>query len=91
MHINPELDENVPDSVRGDLYICFNANEESVSATLPALAEGSMWLRLVDTSLAFPGFFSSESSPKVHQVLGFSSYQVKAHSCVLFESKRVLS
>ncbi|RLM97864.1 hypothetical protein C2845_PM06G22660 [Panicum miliaceum] len=91
MHINPELDENVPDSVRDDLYICFNANEESVSATLPALAEGSMWLRLVDTSLAFPGFFSSESSPKVHQVLGFFSYQVKAHSCVLFESKRVLS
>ncbi|CAN6351122.1 unnamed protein product [Urochloa humidicola] len=91
MHINPELDENVPDSVRGDLYICFNANEESVSATLPALAEGSMWLRLVDTSLAFPGFFSSESNPKVHQVLGFSSYQIKAHSCVLFESKRVLS
>ncbi|CAL5094772.1 unnamed protein product [Urochloa decumbens] len=91
MHINPELDENVPDSDRGDLYICFNANEESVSATLPALAEGSMWVRLVDTSLAFPGFFYSESNPKVHQVLGFSSYQIKAHSCVLFESKRVLS
>uniref|UniRef100_A0A0Q3VEJ5 Uncharacterized protein n=1 Tax=Setaria italica TaxID=4555 RepID=A0A0Q3VEJ5_SETIT len=91
MHINPELGENTPDSVRGDLYICFNANEESVSATLPALAEGSMWLRLVDTSLAFPGFFSSESNPKVHQVPGFSSYQVKAHSCVLFELKRVLS
>ncbi|CAL4893397.1 unnamed protein product [Urochloa decumbens] len=91
MHINPELDENVPDSGRGDLYICFNANEESVSATLPALAEGSMWVRLVDTSLAFPGFFYSESNPKVHQVLGFSSYQIKAHSCVLFESKRVLS
>jgi glycogen debranching enzyme GlgX len=90
LHISPELDEDEPDSVRGDLYICFNANEESVSATLPALAEGSMWLRLVDTSLASPGFFSSESNPKVHQVPGFSSYQVKAHSCVLFELKRVL-
>ncbi|XP_062181624.1 isoamylase 2, chloroplastic-like [Phragmites australis] len=91
MHINAELDENVPDSVRVDLYICFNANEEPVSATLPALAEGSMWLRLVDTSLAFPGFFSSESIPNAHQVSGLSSHQVKAHSCVLFESKRVLS
>ncbi|XP_062231310.1 isoamylase 2, chloroplastic-like [Phragmites australis] len=91
MHINAEVDENVPDSVRGDLYICFNASEKSVSATLPALAEGSVWLRLVDTSLAFPGFFSSESNPEVHQVLGLSSHQVKAHSCVLFESKRVLS
>ncbi|KAL6842209.1 hypothetical protein ACP4OV_027972 [Aristida adscensionis] len=92
MHVNAELGENVPDSVRGDLYICFNASEESVSATLPALAEGSVWLRLVDTSLPFPGFFSSEShNPKVHQVPGLSSHQLKAHSCVLFESKRVLS
>lgn len=91
MHINAELDEKLPDSTGGDLYICFNANEESASATLPAIAEGSMWLRLVDTSLAFPGFFSRGSSPEIHQVLGFSSYQVKAHSCVFFESKRVLS
>ncbi|KAJ1262751.1 hypothetical protein BS78_09G133900 [Paspalum vaginatum] len=91
MHINAELDGEMPDSTGGDLYICFNANGESLGATLPALAEGSMWLRLVDTSLTFPGFFSSESDPKVHQVLGFSSYQVKAHSCVLFESRRVLS
>ncbi|KAF8765725.1 hypothetical protein HU200_008228 [Digitaria exilis] len=91
MHVNAELDENVPDSIRGDLYLCFNASEQSVGATLPALAEGSMWLRLVDTSLSFPGFFSNESDPKVQQVLGFSSYEVKAHSCVLFESKRVLS
>ncbi|KAL6610021.1 hypothetical protein ACP70R_039990 [Stipagrostis hirtigluma subsp. patula] len=91
MHVNAELDENVPASVRGDLYICFNASEELTSATLPALAEGSVWLRLVDTSLAFPGFFSSESNPKVHQVPALSSYQLKAHSCVLFESKKVLS
>jgi glycogen debranching enzyme GlgX len=91
MHINAELDEKLPDSTGGDLYICFNANEESASSTLPAIAEGSMWLRLVDTSLAFPGFFSRGSSPEIHQVLGFSSYQVKAHSCVFFESKRVLS
>lgn len=91
MHINAEVDETAPDSVRGDLYICFNANKESVSATLPATAEGSVWLRLVDTSLAFPGFFASQSNPKVQQVLGLSSYQVKAHSCVLFETKRVLS
>ncbi|KAK3138860.1 hypothetical protein QOZ80_5AG0374380 [Eleusine coracana subsp. coracana] len=91
MHIIAEMDENVPDCDRGDLYICFNSNEESVSATLPALTEGSVWLRLVDTSLAFPGFFSNESNPKVHQAPGLSPYQVKAHSCLLFESKRVVS
>lgn len=91
MHINAELDGKMPDSSGGDLYICFNATKESLGATLPALAEGSMWLRLVDTSLTFPGFFSSEPNPKVHQVPGLSSYQVKAHSCVLFESKRVIS
>ena len=72
------------------MSICFNANEEPASATLPAPAEGSVWLRLVDTSLALPGFFTTESNLKVHQVLGYSSYEVKAHSCVLFESKRDL-
>jgi isoamylase len=91
MHIIAEMDENVRDSVTGDLYICFNSNEESLSATLPDLAEGTVWLRLVDTSLVFPGFFSNESNPKVHQAPGLSPYQVKAHSCVLFESKRVTS
>jgi hypothetical protein len=64
---------------------------ESVSATLPAPAEGSMWLRLVDTSLELQGFFGTESNPKVQQVFGCSSYEVKAHSCVLFESTGGLS
>uniref|UniRef100_A0ACD5TGZ1 Uncharacterized protein n=1 Tax=Avena sativa TaxID=4498 RepID=A0ACD5TGZ1_AVESA len=91
MHVIAENDGNTPDSIRGDLYICFNANVESVSATLPAPTEGSMWLRLVDTSLALPGFFGSKSNPKVQQVLRHSSYEVKAHSCVLFESTRDLS
>ncbi|XP_006655289.3 isoamylase 2, chloroplastic [Oryza brachyantha] len=91
MHINAEVDEMAADSVRGDLYICFNANEESMSATLPALAEGSIWLRLVDTSLAFPGFFATECNPKVQQMLGLSSYHVEGHTCVLFESKRALA
>ncbi|KAG8085473.1 hypothetical protein GUJ93_ZPchr0010g10522 [Zizania palustris] len=91
MHINAEVDKMVADSVRGDLYICFNANAESVSATLPAIAEGSMWVRLVDTSLAFPGFFSPESNLKALQVPGLSSYNVEAHTCVLFESKSTLA
>ncbi|VAH07101.1 unnamed protein product [Triticum turgidum subsp. durum] len=90
MHIIAENDVNTPELTKGDLYICFNANEEPASATLPAPAEGSVWLRLVDTSLALPGFFTAESNLKVHQVLGYSSYEVKAHSCVLFESKRDL-
>ncbi|XP_047043425.1 isoamylase 2, chloroplastic-like [Lolium rigidum] len=91
MHIIAENDGNKSDSIRGDLYICFNANVESVSATLPVPAEGSVWLRLVDTSLALPGFFGTESNPKRKQVLGCSSYEVKAHSCVLFESTMDLS
>ncbi|XBJ10326.1 isoamylase 2, chloroplastic [Aegilops tauschii subsp. strangulata] len=90
MHIIAENDVNTPELTKGDLYICFNSNEEPASATLPAPAEGSVWLRLVDTSLALPGFFTTESNLKVHQVLGYSSYEVKAHSCVLFESKRDL-
>jgi pullulanase/glycogen debranching enzyme len=91
MHVIAENDGNTSDSIRGDLYICFNANMESVSATLPAPAEGSVWLRLVDTSLELPGFFGTESNPKVQQVFGCSSYEVKAHSCVLFESTGGLS
>ncbi|KAL5202445.1 hypothetical protein ABZP36_013397 [Zizania latifolia] len=91
MHINAEVDEMVADSVKGDLYICFNANAESVSVTLPGLTEGSVWVRLVDTSLAFPGFFSTESNPKVQQMPGLWSYNVEAHTCVLFESKCALA
>nr|BAK02289.1 predicted protein [Hordeum vulgare subsp. vulgare] len=90
MHIIAENDGNTPELTKGDLYICFNASEEPASATLPAPAEGSVWLRLVDTSLTFPSFFTTESNLEVQQVLGYSSYEVKAHSCVLFESKRDL-
>ncbi|KAG8043146.1 hypothetical protein GUJ93_ZPchr0585g33754 [Zizania palustris] len=52
--------------------------------------EGSMWVRLVDTSLHFQVSFT-ESNLKALQVPGLSSYNVEAHTCVLFESKSTLA
>lgn len=76
------------DSDNGDLYISFNASNLSEIATLPPLPEGTVWLRLVDTFLPFPGFFSSDSDPTVYTTVGLSSYELKPHSCALFEAKR---
>ncbi|RZS03157.1 hypothetical protein BHM03_00033297 [Ensete ventricosum] len=70
----------------GDLFICFNASNNLETVVLPGQSEGNVWLRLVDTSLAFPGFFSNSSDPNVQKAEGFSSYELKPHSCALFEA-----
>ncbi|XP_072961013.1 isoamylase 2, chloroplastic [Typha angustifolia] len=72
----------------GDLFLSFNASDHSESVTLPEQPEGSVWLRLVDTALPFPGFFASDSDSPVHEAAGLLSYEIKAHSCALFEAKR---
>ncbi|KAJ3707753.1 hypothetical protein LUZ61_011458 [Rhynchospora tenuis] len=67
----------------GGVFICFNSGANTETAVLP---EGSAWVRLVDTALPFPGFFVS-GDESVVQVAGMSTYEIKPHSCVLFEAK----
>lgn len=88
MTLRAETDDKLSNSNDGDLFICFNAGDCPESTVLPEQSEEIVWLRLVDTALPFPGFFSSDFDPNVHQAAGLSSYELKPHSCVLFEAKR---
>ncbi|KAF7804774.1 isoamylase 2, chloroplastic [Senna tora] len=70
----------------GDLFIAFNAADHSETVVLSPPPEGMQWCRLVDTALPFPGFFSAngESVPEKTQEL--LTYEMKSHSCTLFEA-----
>ncbi|GMH28994.1 hypothetical protein Nepgr_030837 [Nepenthes gracilis] len=72
---------------RGDLYIAFNAAGHSENVCLPSLPEEMEWVRLVDTALPFPGFFSSNGDPVLGQMSELVTYEMKSYSCVIFEGK----
>lgn len=74
---------------RGDLFIAFNAADISESVILPPPPEGMSWCRLVDTALPFPGFFSTSGEPVIEQMAGLVAYEMKSHSCALFEASRI--
>uniref|UniRef100_A0A2P2K3R8 Glycosyl hydrolase family 13 catalytic domain-containing protein n=1 Tax=Rhizophora mucronata TaxID=61149 RepID=A0A2P2K3R8_RHIMU len=71
---------------KGDLYIAFNAAGQSESVVLPPTPEGMVWRRLVDTALPFPAFFSNDGELVVEQMAGLITYEMKSHSCTLFEA-----
>ncbi|XP_074581853.1 isoamylase 2, chloroplastic [Curcuma longa] len=85
--LKSELKSDNSNSSIGDLFICFNASDQPETIVLPEQLDGSVWLRLVDTSLEFPGFFSSSSDTNVHEYQGSSSYELNPHSCALFEAE----
>ncbi|KAG8364039.1 hypothetical protein BUALT_Bualt19G0084700 [Buddleja alternifolia] len=70
--------------VGGDLFIAFNSGDHSEEVSLPPLEVGSTWVCLVDTSLPFPGFFTVDGVPLE---AGLLTYQMKSHSCILFEAR----
>lgn len=70
----------------GDLFIAFNSAGRSENIVLPPLTEDIAWFRLVDTSLPFPGFFTTDGVPLKD---GSVTYEMKSHSCVLFEARRL--
>ncbi|KAK4842429.1 hypothetical protein QYF36_021500 [Acer negundo] len=74
---------------KGDLYIAFNAANRSESIILPEPPEEMAWHRLVDTALPFPGFFSIDGEPVLEQVAGLFTYEMKSHSCTLFEARNL--
>ncbi|KAK4558481.1 hypothetical protein RGQ29_007997 [Quercus rubra] len=71
---------------RGDLFIAFNAAGHSESVILPQPPEGMSWRCLVDTALPFPGFFSTSGEPLPEQMAESVAYEMKSHSCTLFEA-----
>ncbi|KAK9945381.1 hypothetical protein M0R45_010901 [Rubus argutus] len=73
--------------LRGDLFVVFSAANHSETVILPPPPEGMTWSRLVDTALPFPGFFSIDGEPVIEQMEGLFSYEMKSHSCALFEAR----
>ncbi|GAB2293146.1 hypothetical protein Dimus_027355 [Dionaea muscipula] len=84
-----KADENIEEDQPkvGDFYIAFNAAGKSENVFLSSPPGGMEWVRLVDTALPFPGFFSSTGEPLLEQMPGLLTYEVKSYSCVLFEAK----
>ncbi|XP_028761634.1 isoamylase 2, chloroplastic-like [Neltuma alba] len=72
----------------GDIFVAFNAADQSETVVLSPPPEGMSWCRLVDTSLPFPGFFSfnGEPVPVPEQPSELFAYEVKSHSCILLEA-----
>ncbi|CAL5437028.1 unnamed protein product [Camellia sinensis] len=83
-----ESDSSSFSSLNGDLFVAFNASVHSESVILPPPPAEMAWLRLVDTALPFPGFFSEDGEPVIEQMAGLVTYEMKSHSCVLFEARR---
>lgn len=68
----------------GDLFVAFNADDRPEDVALPPLAGGAAWVLLVDTALPFPGFFSADGVQLDDVTV---AYEMKSHSCVLFEAR----
>lgn len=71
----------------GDLFIVFNGANLKENIVLPPEPVNMEWFRLVDTACPFPGFFSTVDAAVEN---GAGVYEMKSHSCVLFEARRSL-
>ncbi|KAM1646602.1 isoamylase 2, chloroplastic-like [Malus sylvestris] len=92
MKLKPDEEEatepgDVSPPIWGDLFVAFSAAARSETVILPPPPEGMGWFRLVDTALPFPGFFSTDGEPVPEQMAGLFAYQMKSHSCALFEAR----
>lgn len=79
--------EKAFDSVEGDIFIAFNAGDMPSTVVLPETPEPYKWIRLVDTSYPFPGFFSNGDDPDSSSFSEVESYELKAHTFCLFEAR----
>ncbi|XP_015891591.3 isoamylase 2, chloroplastic [Ziziphus jujuba] len=83
-----KLTSELSSDQKGDLFIAFNAAHHKESVILPPPPKGMEWHRLVDTALPFPGFFSTDGEPVVEHTVGLvAAYEMKSHSCTLFEAR----
>lgn len=85
LELKAEKDAGSARSYNGNLFISFNASDLPELATLPELTEEYVWFLLVDTSLPYPYFFSSDSDSQNNGEL--CSYELQPHTCAMFEAK----
>ncbi|PIA39269.1 hypothetical protein AQUCO_02600010v1 [Aquilegia coerulea] len=94
MTLKANLKSSKPNSKKSrgsDFFIALNANDSSETVILPQPSQGMAWFRLVDTALPFPGFFRTDGEPVIEQTPGFLAYEMKSHSCALFEAHSSLA
>ncbi|KAJ0453778.1 putative isoamylase [Helianthus annuus] len=84
-----KCDQNDENALTSDMFVAFNGGDSSVTAILPPPRLGMEWVRLVDTGLPYPGFFSTTGEPVVEKIPGSLGYQMTPHSCVLLEARNV--
>ncbi|KAI3732413.1 hypothetical protein L1987_63618 [Smallanthus sonchifolius] len=84
-----KYDQDDENPLTGDMFAAFNSGDGPVTATLPPPRLGMEWVRLVDTGLPYPGFFSMTGDPVVEKIPGLLGYQMTPHSCVLLEARSV--
>ncbi|KAM0054018.1 putative isoamylase [Helianthus debilis subsp. tardiflorus] len=84
-----KCDQNDENTLTSDMFVAFNGGDSPVTATLPPPRLGMEWVRLVDTGLPYPGFFSTTGEPVVEKIPGSLGYQMTPHSCVLLEARNV--
>ncbi|KAJ0691771.1 putative isoamylase [Helianthus annuus] len=84
-----KCDQNDENALTSDMFVAFNGGDSPVTATLPPPRLGMEWVRLVDTGLPYPGFFSTTGEPVVEKIPGSLGYQMTPHSCVLLEARNV--
>lgn len=70
----------------GNMFIAFNAADHPESILLPPPPTDMEWRCLVDTALSYPEFFSMDGDPVSEQMTELV-YEMKSHSCILFESR----
>lgn len=92
MTLKADIDESDPSSKQscygGDMFLAFNSSDCSETVLLSPPSQGMAWFRLVDTALPFPGFFLTDGTPLVEETPGLLAYEMKSHSCTLFEAQR---
>ncbi|CAN1855324.1 Isoamylase 2, chloroplastic [Linum perenne] len=86
MGLKTNKPESSEEQTKGDLFMAFNAGRKSADVALPRAPEGMKWRRLVDTALPYPGFFSNDGEIADEDFGGSVVYEMKSHSCVLFEA-----
>ncbi|KAF5203756.1 Glycogen debranching enzyme [Thalictrum thalictroides] len=94
MTLKADIDSSEPNSKPShgnDLFIALNAKDSSETLILPPSSQGMAWFRLVDTALPFPGFFLTDGVPVIEQKPGLLAYEMKSHSCTLFEARSPLA
>ncbi|KAI7751556.1 hypothetical protein M8C21_021440 [Ambrosia artemisiifolia] len=84
-----KCDQNDENPLTGDMFAAFNSGDGPVTASLPPPGLGMAWVRLVDTGLPYPGFFSTTGEPVVEKIQGLLHYQMAPHSCVLLEARNL--